>query len=266
MTRTCYATALGGCSTKLSREHYISESVLNLVGSILGLEQIDSTGHRSWKPRSPKSMASRILCEKHNSDLSPLDEAGLALFRTINAIEDELADNRNDRRPSHSKLDGYATERWLLKCAFGLCFGSQLGNIITKTTVRSIRNQDRLLKTLFDNDSTETQMALYVECQKGNPFANEAALGFQPLAYGEELWGLRLALRSIPLLLTFGKADQLAPELCRPRTLKFERTDAPKAVQVIEFLWHDHVGADLSFTRVGSTVIQPFPQELPTKE
>jgi hypothetical protein len=221
-------------------------------------------GNTSWDSRSPQSMAAKILCEKHNSNLSSLDEAGSALFRTINAIEDELADNKGTRFPSHSKLDGHAIERWLLKCSFGLCFSRQLRNTNAETQVRSIRNQDQLLRILFDTNSSGSQMTLYVECEKGNPFSSEAALGFQPLSHGEELWGLRLALRSVPLLLTFGKADRLTPELCRPRTLKFERTDAPGAAQVIEFVWCNHVGADLSFIRVGSTVVQPFPRNLPT--
>lgn len=263
--RICYASSLGGCSAKLSREHYISESVLKQIGLGLDLERRDQIGNISWNRRSPQSMTAKILCERHNSVLSPLDKAGAALFHTINALENELADNRDMRRPFHSKLDGHATERWLLKCAFGLCFGSQLQNTTTETPIRFIRNQDQLLRVLFGADSPGTQMKLYVECEEGNPFSNEAALGFQALSHGEELWGLRLALRSVPLLLAFGEADRLVPELCRPRTLKFERFDEPGTAQVIEFLWHNHIGADLSFTRVGSTTVQPFPQNLPSE-
>lgn len=67
----CYARALCDCSAKLSREHYVSNSVLKL----LGVEHIIS--HASWlspeqcsRPLPVSALSSKVLCDRHNQALS----------------------------------------------------------------------------------------------------------------------------------------------------------------------------------------------------
>lgn len=76
----CYASALGDCEGRLSKEHYFSAGVLR---------QLFQTGEykvggfhwqkSGYQPPSIPSLSANILCEKHNRQLSPLDEEALRI-------------------------------------------------------------------------------------------------------------------------------------------------------------------------------------------
>lgn len=111
--RKCYAEGLGGCYGPLSREHYISRGLIDLGqdepnGILLGgLLDIGT-------PTSSQNLAvSKILCEKHNNDLSVLDAEAIrlcgALFRWNQSggyMEEEF--------------DGDLLLRWQCKSLLGL--------------------------------------------------------------------------------------------------------------------------------------------------
>src|ERR1041385_3485295 len=117
----CYANADANCSTKISKEHFISASLLrrlqlNNKAKIAGL---------AWQERETfdlipvKGIASNILCERHNSMLSGLDAAIDRFATSIRAF---------DRTPSnrHVKFSGSDIERWMLKCLLGLTISKNI--------------------------------------------------------------------------------------------------------------------------------------------
>jgi hypothetical protein len=67
MRKRCYAHTLGDCEGTLSREHLFSSSTLEETVKILGSKKLP--------PReiSRDSAVAKILCQKHNSMLSPYD-------------------------------------------------------------------------------------------------------------------------------------------------------------------------------------------------
>ena len=72
----CYLRATGACCTKISGEHFISETVLN----VLAEKQIEISG-LPWQKRNKKilgfgALTSGCLCRTHNSALSPIDTMG----------------------------------------------------------------------------------------------------------------------------------------------------------------------------------------------
>jgi hypothetical protein len=73
----CYASPLGGCHNKLTAEHVVSDKVLRDIVSS-GSKSVAVDGHR-WQ-REPRqrvgiaNLKAKILCQSHNSALSPFDD------------------------------------------------------------------------------------------------------------------------------------------------------------------------------------------------
>jgi hypothetical protein len=66
------------------------------------------------------SLVSNILCVRHNTALSPLDEAAGRIFRVIQEICLDLKKNSLSRKRKWFLVSGEAFELWGLKTLFGL--------------------------------------------------------------------------------------------------------------------------------------------------
>ena len=105
-TNRCYASVLGGCDS-ISREHVVTRSLFG-DGPVL------TSGLRvpPDKPIGIDSLVANILCEKHNSALSPLDSE-------IKALGDACLAFLKQPQSLQVKVNGPLIERWLLKLAIG---------------------------------------------------------------------------------------------------------------------------------------------------
>lgn len=77
----CYARALQDCSDKLSLEHFASKSVLKLFAP-------DARLFAPFLPKEGKSLrvdatGSNVLCVRHNSALSRIDDLALKYFQFV---------------------------------------------------------------------------------------------------------------------------------------------------------------------------------------
>jgi hypothetical protein len=146
----CYAAALGGCSSKISREHAISRGVLELIAGgcdvdIGGLAWL-ADGERRVLPSS--ALASNVLCRNHNSALSGLDAFALRLVGAIVAIWRDMTTRRRRRPPALYLFNGEDLERWMLKCLCGLV-ASGTGNVDGLVDARRWRPPRWWLECLF---------------------------------------------------------------------------------------------------------------------
>ena len=85
----CYASADGNCSIQISREHTISASLLRQVEH---QRTVKVSGLRWQKPQvfdlfPINSLASRVLCDRHNNALSRLDSAISKFSQTLARFE-----------------------------------------------------------------------------------------------------------------------------------------------------------------------------------
>lgn len=120
--QACYAARLTDCSSKVSREHYISESLLHYLNCskdlrVSGLPWIE--GEEKILP--PDALAAKILCERHNSSLSPLDAISVHLFQAF----DEEGVAGSGQQLLHL-FCGHDLERWLLKILCGMLYSKNL--------------------------------------------------------------------------------------------------------------------------------------------
>lgn len=95
----------------MSAEHLISKSVFTeKTIFVSGFPWCKDAEHRV----GVNALQQRILCRKHNSELSPADEAGKLACRAFEAGH------------AAEPLDGLLLERWLLKTAINLSLHSDL--------------------------------------------------------------------------------------------------------------------------------------------
>lgn len=111
----CWAKCLGNCSGKMSREHIFSEGVHFS-------DQIKVQGF-PWCKDQPvaiglANLTKKILCEKHNSELSAADSAATSALR---AMERVMALQKSHQRRVF-KINGYELEGWFLKTLINLAF------------------------------------------------------------------------------------------------------------------------------------------------
>src|SRR5262249_22212282 len=116
----CFASALGHCKLPMTKEHFISQNMLEVVGDG---KLVTVT---RFLPRASKDvvqtigvdgLSARMLCNAHNSSLSPLHSRAGRSFRRLADV--------HDRAPAASghtvyAFNGHDLERWMLKCLCGL--------------------------------------------------------------------------------------------------------------------------------------------------
>lgn len=124
MTKRCWAEILGGCSQKISREHYLGRELLQKVktcGLHNNLEGLELPAN---------ALKAHILCENHNSQLSDTDQEAInlheGLLRWFENEEDVLR-GKCFWIPTRININGALFSRWL--CKFH-CNLSTLKNII----------------------------------------------------------------------------------------------------------------------------------------
>jgi hypothetical protein len=76
----CYARKLQGCSTEISREHPIPDSILRRISGgkpfIFATNLMSEERGSIAKKDTRKSLGYFILCRKHNTTLSNIDSVG----------------------------------------------------------------------------------------------------------------------------------------------------------------------------------------------
>lgn len=164
--QNCWANVLGGCRGGLSGEHIISESVFS--GDTVGVQ-----GH-PWCREGHKfigkaNYTANILCRQHNSDLSPVDDAGanaFAAFRMMATVyrnrcgmlEYGVWSGRFDVLEQYA--DGSGFERWLLKTLINMEIAGRQGVQIGANANGALLDTE-LVKLAFGLNSFTGRAGLY---------------------------------------------------------------------------------------------------------
>lgn len=120
----CYLRSTENCCQTISREHPISKGLLEHLQKsspdnrllVRGLHWDVEDQDRAY---APNALASAVLCKRHNENISPLDDAALHAYRTI-----EFADTLAAKTLGNAGfINGPALERFILKAVAGQHFG-----------------------------------------------------------------------------------------------------------------------------------------------
>jgi hypothetical protein len=120
----CWASTIGGCSNKLSGEHYISK------GLWLGRTLITISGFEWLKGEEKilpvQKLTGKILCTSHNNQLSPLDSEAVEFIKKLTEVERVLHLRLKSRKRifdiRRCAVDGEAFQRWAVKTVIGCSY------------------------------------------------------------------------------------------------------------------------------------------------
>ena len=118
----CYMSSTRDCSTKISREHYISEAILEEFPT-LRIAGVPWHPDDKFVPYKPSSLTAKILCTRHNAAMSGLDAHALHSFRAFVEAPRYVTTRLTAGRAQHHLVSGDALQLWMLKVMAGLYFG-----------------------------------------------------------------------------------------------------------------------------------------------
>ena len=121
----CYLRETNNCSTDISREHYISASVLEqlaVTDKTILLSGVPFLAHGETKALPVQSLTAKILCQRHNSALSPLDQEAGQFFKMLTRAMMSKAKGQGTIKKQLWLASGTALELWMLKVTCGLYF------------------------------------------------------------------------------------------------------------------------------------------------
>ena len=237
----CYAFELGDCRGKITKEHFISASLIKFAQP--DTSAIDLGGFAGYsKPTGVQRLANKkMLCEHHNSLLSVLDEE---MFRFVKTV---FSFNNGDAQAVDESFDGALLTRWMQKYLFGasVAFPSQvrLSEKIEKFELlkfmfglRSIpENWGLLVPSFFSADNFHTETG-----ETWPPWA------VAPLEYpseghiGAEVQVFPVRLRYIP-----GIGPFTGTERFKPRTIRLK---LPDREAVLTLRWNGFAGGDIVYS------------------
>jgi hypothetical protein len=189
----CYMAATGGCDTKISREHLISEGVLN----ILAEKQVELSG-TPWLKGQKKilgfaALTAKCLCTRHNSLLSPIDVAGAKFFEAIQRC------GITDTGPGLLfLLSGHDVERWMLRslAIFGISGNFAIdGAVIDQNFVDRLR----IVQLLEDVRTWTKPLGFYLTRGLGHQFWRRENLQIAPVVKtgGDEIMGITIDIQGL---------------------------------------------------------------------
>ena len=131
----CYANLHGGCSTKISGEHYISHSLIKLYtfdDPTVKVKHDNGFGIR--QSVSPKNFVVNALCRNHNTALDVTDKAAFEFAKFVRSIAIRFLGGAGEwGGPEQITISGDDLERWALKLllnhAAGKAFSANQGQI-----------------------------------------------------------------------------------------------------------------------------------------
>ncbi|MFQ6028702.1 MAG: hypothetical protein ACE5Q6_14550 [Dehalococcoidia bacterium] len=250
---TCYAEQLGDCRGQLSREHYISRSVLETAGNGLRVSGFPWQAPNESMNIGSGSLVSRALCQRHNSCLSPLDTAGKSLLQALKSIFNDAIEDRefNDEEIC---LEGDKIELWLLKILCGLC-----------ATSNSIEIPSKWLNVLFEQEPFADNHGLYIFGQAGGGAAWYFNLVRVISVLNNEgrIAGAKFGVGGLSLLLAFGEPkfeDEKFNSIYRPESILVKKGGATKT---LKFSSGNYIGRGSLELHVDGVVDGPSSEYVP---
>ena len=222
----CYAERLGDCSGSISREHYISKSVLDIAGKAVRISGFP------WQKLDQKelignnSLTANILCKYHNSQLSSLDQNGNKFVSSLKKIYSQALQGDSFLDEVFT-INGTDFELWLLKILCGFFA------IIGKYEI-----PDKWINLLFKRETFPNNFGLYIFGEPGNTiwyFNLVRVISVKDT--NNNIAGAKFGIGGIPFLLAFGKPtfhEKGFDHIYRPQSIKFNKSGKTKE---INFIW-----------------------------
>jgi hypothetical protein len=224
---SCYLRGTQNCSEDISREHYVSKSVLDQIGSTLRVTGVPWLGVDEALETSVASLTAKILCSRHNETLGPLDQEAALIFGKLRLALTDLDRKTLSRKPILHLVSGEMLELWMLKVACGI-FYSVGGVDGQRLSAVSKIDLDKVSRAFFEHRWDE-RAGLYFRGDIGQGFKVSLDVAVAPLRdpETETYCGVRMALQGMMLDFLFDSSTTgpwpWSGFARRPSELIFER-------------------------------------------
>jgi hypothetical protein len=209
----------------------VSKGVLEEIDYMIGVEGLPGIPPGKKRHISTPNLTGHVLCERHNSALSPLDDIGAQFFRAVK----NLSSSNYDVGEKVLAFNGRDIERWMLKTIYGMLaskllqprFGMRIGADVDSMCV----------DLLYDRVPFVPGRGLFIRTEIGHTVATEKSISVQPATNNVEqtINGLRLNIVGFDFLLTTCKTDA-EKSAFRPGYIVFAWENQFK---VIHLFWTD---------------------------
>jgi hypothetical protein len=192
----CYLASTKDCSEGLSKEHYMSEAVLEVLPGGVEISGMPWLSPGEARKVSIASLTARILCRRHNSALAPLDQEAGAFFRALREIDIEFTRKTLSRRGPKFLFSGELIERWMLKVTAGFFFG----RIAERGGTRLVDDHKfdvKKMEAALLRGSWDRGGGIYLNATQNTPIRSHDTISFTPATYDSDrrLVGGRLLIR-----------------------------------------------------------------------
>lgn len=246
----CYMRELRSCDGVISSEHLVSESILLLLKgdgdfSVSGLPWLL---HGETKFLGVKNLTANCLCSKHNSALSPLDDAALYFFTALKSCLEREAQSMR------YIISGHDLERWLLKTAKALATSKNLARGRQRLS-GAFATDIQVLDMLDDPKSWPEGAGLYCVMYEGDLTQNHNRFQLAPYTNSQdELSGLGVSIMGLNFVLMLEPPNlSLSPHLQRAKFRPSQiMISFPSSKNWISISWIDekrHADLSLKFLR-----------------
>jgi hypothetical protein len=177
----CYLASTSDCSMKISAEHYISRSVLEAIGTdVAAIAGAPWLRDGEQKAIGINNLTAKILCSRHNSALSGLDDAAGIFFKKLQAIHADFQRKSLSRKRSFVILSGEALELWMLKLACGLFYSKNAAEDGARLVVDHHLNEKLVQEAIFQS-LWHDGCGLYMKAPQGPRTSDTNAISMAPL-------------------------------------------------------------------------------------
>lgn len=200
--KRCWARSVGGCSSKLSREHLFSEAIFRGPIVVSGYPWCNG----EEKVVGPAALTKKILCVAHNGASGSLDQEAASFFHEVSAAAPILLSRRASPEtlwePSETVVNGPVIERWFLKTAINLSLAgrSDLRWYPTDSALTDV--PEALVRVVYGQRSLSPPQGLYSVAIVGVPHQYDDSLSFAPVVKsGSHIVGGTFSFRGLNYLL-----------------------------------------------------------------
>ncbi|MGB2222611.1 hypothetical protein [Neptunomonas sp.] len=194
----CWASKFSKCSNKISKEHLISNGIFEQKDIYVEGFPWCIDG---FKKISVASLTAKILCTRHNSELSPIDIEGINAVRIFEELL--IPELRTVKTPPINKsIDGYLFERWLLKVALNVSFksGFHIGVGMGESEVG--KPSPYLLAVIFGELNLSHSMGLYTLENSTPIFCKKSEISIAPIHKNRVIGGFLFNIRGVNFFLS----------------------------------------------------------------
>lgn len=192
----CYLKFTRDCSDKLSREHYVSRNVLLQFGTPLRVTGFPWQGAGMAGILPPDSLTARVLCERHNNLLSPLDEFAGRTISALGQAASHATTQPLSKRTGYFLGSGDALERSAIKVLLGV-YHARIATAEGQPVSKSHSLDVEALATAMMGDGLTPPLGVYMVRRDGVVMKND--VGFAALTAPDraEVAGLHMQTRGL---------------------------------------------------------------------